>query len=244
MKWNDTFILLLCGTIMGGVFVPIFMTDILGYRRMIEWFPEGLSFDWGSFLGGSIAGVAAFGVFMIQRRSDRKDSRRTLLANLVVISVGARENLIALRNGKAYPKTEDVPARVAGFGGMLEALKVSIRDWEDPTDKQLSKMRERANLAAVIADSNLERLWLRLDRAIISSYMPKRVTEGLVGIEISREKIRSSLIALLGDTSLERWEAKSLHAKKGVIQRVIVFDKRLKKLILQLRVLQKECERG
>jgi hypothetical protein len=66
---------------MGGVFAPIFMTDVLGFAGIADVLPEEFKFDWGSFLGGSVGGGVAVGLFLLQRGIDRRENEKRRLSS-------------------------------------------------------------------------------------------------------------------------------------------------------------------
>tara|TARA_R110000803_G_scaffold54731_10_gene111503 strand:- start:3269 stop:3970 length:702 start_codon:yes stop_codon:yes gene_type:complete len=185
---------------MGGVFTPIFMTDVAGYRRMIEWFPEGLSFDWGSFLGGVTAGVAAFGLFVVQRTADIRDSRKRQKGHLRMICTGAVANLASVRYGRPEMAEDGtLKKRGSGFGGRIAMLEGYLDRWEQLTDRELKASAKYVSTGLGFAQDNLERLWRRLDKITAHPDLPKKALGLLWKIEWHRESMERRIDGLSRD---------------------------------------------
>ena len=123
MKVETALVLLGCGTVCGGILVPILTTDILGFGRLTELPLSDLSFDWGSFIGGAIAGVAAFSTFMLQRNIDKRARTEQQLGHIRIFCIRSLANIreITLSRIILEDKTNETNNRIIGFVGVADS---------------------------------------------------------------------------------------------------------------------------
>lgn len=239
MKWNNALILLSCGAVTGGVATPIFTTDILGYDRILEWFPADLKFDWGSFLGGTIAGVAAFGVFMLQRYVDRRVVMQRELSGLKVFCVRAKANIDQmLKDGTdsdiAMPadlqKNTGIPA--------LAGLCVNAADDCGKLSTEVCRQFSRSIIVAVeFMIDQLQRLWEQTDRIYNAGSLTVKSAQLLEDIVQHEEKIRSLARAILVDASEERFLPAPVERRKVTLRglpRLVDGLRELRKCVAEL----------
>ncbi|AJD53589.1 hypothetical protein SAMN02744133_105214 [Thalassospira xiamenensis M-5 = DSM 17429] len=82
-KWEHPGLLLLLGSVLGGLVTAIYLTDLFGFHLVSVLLPESIDSGWGSLVGAFISGVFAFAVFWVQRICDQKDARKKQIKNVL-----------------------------------------------------------------------------------------------------------------------------------------------------------------
>ncbi|UKV13979.1 hypothetical protein L6172_18285 [Thalassospiraceae bacterium SW-3-3] len=82
-RWEHPGLLLLLGSVCGGIVTAIYLTDFFGFHLPAALLPGSIDSGWGSLIGACVGGMFAFGVFWVQRRCDQKDARRKQVKNVL-----------------------------------------------------------------------------------------------------------------------------------------------------------------
>ncbi len=114
-RWEHPGLLLLFGSVLGGIVTAIYLTDFFGFHLPAVLFPESIDSGWGSLLGGVITGVVAVGLFLVQRHVDRRDRDKFVKAEDAIRLSRAEQHL------KKVGSFFDNPRVLAGLGGWLRS---------------------------------------------------------------------------------------------------------------------------
>ncbi|PKR55073.1 hypothetical protein [Thalassospira marina] len=241
MRISEKFVLLGWGSLVGGIVSPIVTTDIMGFRRVIEAVTVGAKFDWGSFLGGSIAGAAAFGLFALQRHVDRKEKKERQLGLLNLFCVRALANLENVLKGGVTKQDNGVTFNW-GVVAVAAALNEDANDWPDfDPEHRRDVMKEVIEFVRFI-DNHLARLWVQLNTIELDRNVPSTVVERYGDIVVLEEKIRRVLATVAMDASPDRWPSMQDEVIQTVLRLPIDLIEGLRKLEAKFRDLKAICE--
>lgn len=200
--------------------MPIFMTDVMGYRRMIEWFPEGLSFDWGSFLGGSVAGIAAFILFMVQRYVDRKEIRRRQLAQIRAFCIRTHAIVKVALNIRLEDKEAGAAMKHVSVGFHAAAVQMSkiANSFPDVSEGDLESSKADIPRIVSIIGHHVDRMAWHFDQLILGDEISEQVLASMTDIAESLEKIRRMIAGCQSDANVKYWGDTSADFKKYVLK--------------------------
>jgi hypothetical protein len=220
------------------------MTDVLGFAGIADVLPEEFKFDWGSFLGGSVGGGVAVGLFLLQRGIDRRENEKRRLSFLRGFCLRAIINIEgAIGGGK-----KDVYSKVAvsnnyfGFAGKIQLTREQYEKWENLTDAEKSYARAVAEDGVEFVESQFVRLLPAFEKIVVDADAPKSVVEKWFEILVSVERIMRMLQALKMDYSEQRWSVLTWGAARDSLQSLWDLDDDLKALRGMLINLKSLCE--
>ncbi|RCK44784.1 hypothetical protein TH25_19165 [Thalassospira profundimaris] len=205
MKRISAPLLLACGTVLGAVTAPIFVTDVLGYDRIIEWFPESLKFDWGSFLGGVIGGAVGIGLFMAQRHLDIREARRQR-KTLIATVCNSISYAIKVNDGPDFSnipdlKQSDAPGRL----GMIAQCREITWRRRSISYKTFFNMLEEVSGYIEFIEASLTRLTAQLDAIPVDAYTPDWCVSRIVSLSALREDIYKRIIGVRAFCKSRDW---------------------------------------
>jgi hypothetical protein len=206
-------IALVCGTVVGAAAVTTVLLMIWQNAPLFSF--KKISFDMGSFLGGALAAIAAFGLFWWQRLLDRRaQSRRQVLfvRTFCNRALAVIQELIA---GGVFDDGPKGPKRI-GFPGNADYCRNLGEVWNL---KQASRNEE---LRVVLSEEvvpfvggHLGRIGLIYDKLPALTEIPSDMISVIDEIARDIETLVSDTIALKLDTTVVAWKTATNDRQKS-----------------------------
>ncbi|MFH1804925.1 MAG: hypothetical protein ABID63_08570 [Pseudomonadota bacterium] len=246
MKLYTALILLGCGTICGGVIAPILTTDILGFNRILDFTFHNISFDWGSFIGGAIAGTAAFSTFMLQRNIDLRARTEQQLGHVRIFCVRSLAIIreITLSRVPLQDDTNAKKTRFIGFVGVSENLCQFADSLEEDSKTEIQDfMREELRKSASMIIPSIERLGQQFDNLSLSNEIHPKIFELLEKIAKDQERIRRRSRGIILDCDGETWTNRGLREKIYILYGLTRIIEDLENMDKKIELLSEYCKR-
>lgn len=228
--------LLCCGAVTGGVLAAVFLTDVIGYQRVSEWFPPESEFDWGSFLGGALAGVSAFSVLFVQRYLDRKSAMQRKVSQIHGVCLLLSASIADFAGAYKTADLQRAKARASAdedFGGFLgfilrvmkvrdrvEAAKVNEKN-VSVTDEEVRSVTKSLEGMIPYFDAVFSRMWVKFDSITINQDIPQDMLHPITQVEAAKENLQRIFEAIKSDNRPNYWfeiaKEDRLHQIKKVI---------------------------
>jgi hypothetical protein len=213
---------------------------------MTDWFPDSLSFDWGSFLGGTIAGIVAVSLFLIQRFVDRREIQRKRLSHVREFCVRSISKLNSMTRGEFEPGDDEKGLRPTyiGFGGRVRLIRERYDNWDDLNEDAKQRMRIVASDGVEFIRSGFERLHNNFEKVIVGAEAPIAVSNQWIDVIEEIEDLARGLTAVQMDYQEAHWITLDDHGRKESLSGIWLLDEHLSDLRTKLSKLKDLCEQG
>jgi len=230
---------------MGGVFAPIFTTDVLGYNYMFDWLPADLSFDWGSFLGGATASAAAVGLFLIQRKMDRGENQKRKLSHLREFCSQAEVVIELMTEYRASSESVDSvdASAILGGGGAVRIISEHHEKWDNLDAVKKEELRAYSYEAVSFFEEEYERAYQKYERVVVAGDASPEVTTKWLEIVKEFEAIGVHIRSVKGNLDEHRWSSRYRDADcKSAVDGVKELYDEIRKVKDMLSSLKKLCD--